>query len=134
MLNCCCCFYILILLCGNIIGHSSIIFLKYFIRFLCCNWYFYNVFELLKDCLIVMLSKQFGKTFQNIYSTFVCQLYHFIPALFRYFTNISHDVFLITNRCLRKRFIISRCITFILNVNTQSDNVIKDYLRKLYVI
>ena len=45
----CCCFYILILLCGNIIGHSSIIFLKYFIRFLCCNWYFYNVFVLLKE-------------------------------------------------------------------------------------
>ena len=33
MLNCCFCFYILILLCSNIIGHSSEIFLKYFVRF-----------------------------------------------------------------------------------------------------
>ena len=49
VLNCCCCFYILIYLCDNIIEYSAIRYLKCFIRFLCCNWCFHNVFVLLKD-------------------------------------------------------------------------------------
>ena len=44
ILNCCRCFYILVSLGGNIIEHSSIILLKYSLRFLCCNWYIYSAF------------------------------------------------------------------------------------------
>ena len=61
ILNFCRCLYILVLLGGNIIGHSLMLFLKYFIRFLCykANWYFYDAFVLFKDCFIVFIVQNY---------------------------------------------------------------------------
>ena len=74
-------FYILTSLCGNGIGLFPVIFWKYFIQLLRYNWYLYKVFELLKDCFIVMLNKSFG---ENI--TFIQQ---FVNVIF----NISLERF-----------------------------------------
>ena len=89
----CCCFYILILLCGYIIGLSSIIFLK-LKGFCVVIGVFTNVFVLLQDCFIVMLKKQ-AKHFKILIQLFVQVIFnillHFIQMFHKYLTGCVKD-------------------------------------------
>ena len=65
-------------------------------RFLCCNWYFYNVFVLLKDCFKVMLNKTLAKHFKNNDLIFLMSLltfhYSFVQMFHKYFTGCDLDM------------------------------------------
>ena len=85
MLSCCCCFNILISLYGNIIGHSPIIFLKYFIRLLYCNWLFL-MFRFIKGLFYSYVDQRIP---QNISKTFIQR---FVNVIFNISYQICSDV------------------------------------------